>query len=63
MKDNFEKPIIIIEGDTLYGRLQPNAVRGALASVIIDLGIPIIWTKNPADTKNKSRAEYHFPKR
>ena len=50
MKDNFEKPILIIEGNTLYGRLQPNVIRGALAAVTIDLSIPIIWTKDSADT-------------
>jgi Fanconi anemia group M protein len=50
MKDNFEKPVIVIEGNSLYGRLQPNAIRGAIASVVIDYGVPIIWTKDPADT-------------
>ncbi len=50
LKENFEKPILIIEGDTLYGRLKPNVIRGALASIILDLQIPIIWTKDVADT-------------
>lgn len=51
MKDNFEKPILIIEGEeTLYGSLQPNIIRGALSSIAIDLGIPIIWTRDMADT-------------
>ena len=50
MKENFEKPIMIIEGNTLYGKLHPNVIRGALASVVIDFGIPIIWTKDAADT-------------
>ncbi|MBU3904863.1 MAG: hypothetical protein KJ906_01800 [Nanoarchaeota archaeon] len=50
LKENFEKPILIIEGDTLYGRLQPNAIRGALASIVLDFQIPIIWTKDLAET-------------
>lgn len=50
LKDNFEKPILIIEGNTLYGRLQPNAIRGALTTVVLDYSIPIIWTADPADT-------------
>jgi Fanconi anemia group M protein len=51
MKENFEKPILIIEGkDSLYGTLQPNIIRGALAAVSIDLSIPIIWTRDMADT-------------
>ena len=51
IKDNFEKPLLIIEGnDDLYERLHPNMVRGALASITLDMGIPIIWTNDFADT-------------
>jgi len=50
MKENFEKPVLIIEGETLYGGLHPNAIRGALAAIVLDLQIPIIWTKDLADT-------------
>ena len=50
LKENFEKPVLLIEGNTLYGRLHPNVIRGALASVALDYQIPIIWTKDAADT-------------
>jgi Fanconi anemia group M protein len=51
MKDNFEKPVLIIEGEeSLYGMLQPNVIRGALAAIAVDLAIPIIWTRDMADT-------------
>lgn len=51
MKENFEKPILLVEGeDSLYGVLQPNIIRGVLASISIDMGIPIIWTRDIADT-------------
>lgn len=51
MKENFERPILIIEGEeSLYGVLQPNVIRGALAAITIDLSIPIIWTRDVADT-------------
>jgi len=51
MKDNFEKPVLIIEGEeSLYGYLSPNIIRGALAAVTVDLSIPIIWTRDLADT-------------
>jgi len=51
MRENFEKPILIIEGEgSLYGPLNPNVIRGALAAIAVDLGIPIIWTKDTADT-------------
>lgn len=51
MKDNFEKPILLIEGtESLYGVLQPNIIRGVLSSISIDYNIPIIWTRDVADT-------------
>jgi Fanconi anemia group M protein len=51
MKDNFEKPILIIEGEeSLYGSLYPNVIRGALAAITVDLSIPILWSRDLADT-------------
>lgn len=50
MKENFEKPLLIIEGEDLYGTLHPNAIRGALASITFDYEVPIIWTKTLAET-------------
>ncbi|MBU5557648.1 MAG: ERCC4 domain-containing protein [Candidatus Aenigmatarchaeota archaeon] len=52
LKENFEKPLLIIEGPSLYGRsgLTPNAIRGALATIAIDWGIPIIWTADETET-------------
>ena len=49
--ENFAKPIFIVEGESLYaGGLHPNAVRGAVASLAVDFGIPIIPTRSPEDT-------------
>lgn len=49
--ENFKKPIIILEGDELYSSfIHPNAVRGALASIAVDFGIPIIPTRSMEDT-------------
>jgi Fanconi anemia group M protein len=51
LSENFNKPLIIIEGENLYGcGLHPNAIRGALASLAVDFGIPIIPTRSPEDT-------------
>ncbi len=50
LKESFEKPILLIEGNDLYGRLNPNSVRGALASIAIDYGIPIMWSANPQES-------------
>ncbi|MGL4670467.1 MAG: DEAD/DEAH box helicase [Methanobacteriaceae archaeon] len=51
MREEFKKPIMIIEGDNLYsGFISPNAVRGAIASIAVDFGISIIPTRNSDDT-------------
>ncbi len=48
----FDKPVLIIEGDDLYGQRQihPNAVRGALTAIAIDFGVPILMSKDATDT-------------
>lgn len=49
--ENFRKPVIILEGEDLYSSLiHPNAIRGALASLAVDFGIPIIPTRSEEDT-------------
>ncbi|MFQ6010237.1 MAG: ERCC4 domain-containing protein [Candidatus Aenigmatarchaeota archaeon] len=50
LKENFEKPVLIVEGDNIYERLNPNAVRGTIASLVLDFNIPIIWTRDPGET-------------
>ena len=54
MVRNFGTPILIIEGDacTLYTErnMHPNAIRGAISSIAVDFGIPIIYTTGPDDT-------------
>jgi len=50
LKRNYEKPILMVEGDGIYRRLNPSAIRGALATIILDLGIPIIFTRNSEET-------------
>ncbi len=52
LKRNFKKPLLIIEGQDLYSQrdVHPNSVRGAVASIGIDLSIPIIWTNSENDT-------------
>ncbi len=46
--ENFERPLLMIEGETLYGirNIHPNAIRGALASLAVDFKISFIYTKN-----------------
>ena len=50
---SYENPLLLIEGspETLFGNgLHPNSVRGALSSIAVDLGIPMLWTRNPKET-------------
>lgn len=50
LKSAYQKPILIIEGQNIYSRLHPNAVRGALASIIVDFEVPVLFTSNSNET-------------
>jgi Fanconi anemia group M protein len=53
MRENFSKPLMIIEGDDdLYSvrNIHSNAIRGMLAWIAIDMKIPIIYTKDYRET-------------
>lgn len=52
LKNSFDKPILLIEGKDLYSErsVHPNAVRGALASISVDLSVPILWSMSQEDT-------------
>ena len=45
------RPMLLIEVGEVHGQfVHPNAVHGALAHVSLDLGIPVMMTKNPEET-------------
>nr|QNO57415.1 ATP-dependent RNA helicase SrmB [Methanosarcinales archaeon ANME-1 ERB7] len=52
MKNEYEKPLLVIEGDSIYGQrhVHPNVVRAVMASIAIDYSVPIIQTRDAADT-------------
>ena len=53
LKKTFERPLLIIEGmEDLYSvrKVHPNAIRGMLAWIAIDMKIPILYTKDFRDT-------------
>lgn len=52
LSTNFKTPIIIIEGDLNYSLrdIHPNAIRGAIASLLCDFKISIISTNDAKDT-------------
>jgi Fanconi anemia group M protein len=49
LRKNFEKPIIIIEGYS-NREINENALKAALACLLIDFGISLVSTKDPFDT-------------
>ena len=53
LKNSFERPIVIVEGDEdLYSirKIHPNAVQGMIAAITVSFGIPIIYTKHNKET-------------
>ncbi len=48
----FEKPVLLIEGFEYFGNLNEKSLFGALASIILDFKVPVIWTKDKRDTAN-----------
>ena len=51
LKNNFERPILILEGDPFQNsHINENALYGAITSIILNLGISIYKTKNPEET-------------
>jgi len=49
----YKTPLIIIEGeDNIYSqrKIHPNAIRGMLATIMINYAIPIFQTKDAKDT-------------
>ena len=49
---NYERPLIVIEGPDLFTQtdVHPNAIRGMLAAITVDLGVPIICSRDAAET-------------
>jgi len=52
LSENYQNPIIILEGDGLYQKrnIRDNAIYGALASLATDFRIPVLFTKGEEET-------------
>ena len=52
LKSAYEMPILLIEGESFQTsrNIAPEAVMGAVASVIVDFGVPVVWTRSPSET-------------
>ncbi|MEA3560006.1 MAG: DEAD/DEAH box helicase [Candidatus Thermoplasmatota archaeon] len=52
LREKFERPILLIEGDNIFERrnITKNSLLGALASINIDYNIPVMFTRDPKET-------------
>lgn len=50
LKDNFSKPILLIEGGYYEDRMNENAIKSAIASIVLDYEIPVIMTRDEEET-------------
>ncbi|MGP8336791.1 MAG: DEAD/DEAH box helicase [Methanosarcinaceae archaeon] len=48
----YDKPVLIIEGEDLFTarQINPNAIHGTLASLSIDFGVSLFYTRDSEDT-------------
>ena len=53
LKQHYERPMIIIEGSQdIYSvrKVHANSIQGMLATIVVDFGIPVLKTKDYAET-------------
>ena len=52
LKNKFMSPIVILEGQGVFGQrqIEPSAIWGAIAAILADFNIPIITTRDPKET-------------
>ena len=52
MAESAPRPVIIIEGGDIYAQrdMHPNAIKGVLAALTVDMGVSILFTRDEQDT-------------
>ncbi len=52
LREHFETPVFILEGDVLhtYTAFNPQAVRGALSALMLEYGVSVVWTHDSDET-------------
>ena len=52
MAETVPRPVLIIEGGDLYTQrdIHPNAIKGVLAALAIDMGVSLLFTRDEQDT-------------
>jgi Fanconi anemia group M protein len=53
MSRHYSRPVVILEGEGLYEKrdVHPNAIRGALSSLVVDFGVSVLRTEDEDDTR------------
>jgi len=48
----YEKPVLILEGESLFNSrgINPNAIHGALSAISLDFGVAVFYTRDAEDT-------------
>ena len=52
MAESATRPVLIIEGGDLYTQrdIHPNAIKGVLAALTVDMGVSLLFTRDEQDT-------------
>ena len=52
LRDAYSRPLLVLEGENLLTKrnINHNAIFGSLASISVDFGIPVLTTKDAAET-------------
>ncbi|MDE1871409.1 MAG: hypothetical protein KGI06_04190 [Candidatus Micrarchaeota archaeon] len=50
LKESYEMPMLVLEGDAEYFKLKSSVINGAIASLYIDYGIMVMHTQDAKDT-------------
>jgi len=59
LKEEYDAPILIIEGDNLFKRnFRESAIYGAIASLAIDFRIPVLFARDPRESAKIISAIY-----
>jgi len=52
LADAVPRPVMVVEGADLYSHrnIHPNAIRGALAAIAVDMGVTLLYSANERET-------------
>jgi len=52
LRERYERPILVVEGDDPFTKrnITREAMMGAIASIALDYNVPVVFTRDPAET-------------